>query len=79
MYQVKIKTKYNTINLKIDDIKSDEFKELIEQDYVVEVKIERIKTKEELIEERDNLLYNVVGMSYNTEKALELNKKIKEG
>lgn len=49
MYQVKIKTKYNTINLKIDDIKSDEFKELIEQDYVVEVKIERIKTKEELI------------------------------
>lgn len=79
MYQVMIKTKFNTINLKVDDINSKEFKEIVEQDYVVEVKIERIKTKEELIEERDNLLYNVVGMSYNTEKALELNKKIKEG
>lgn len=79
MYQVMIKTKFNTINLKVDDINSKEFKEKIEQDYVEEVKIERIKTKEELIEERDNLLYNVVGMSYNTEKALELNKKIKEG
>ena len=29
MYQVMIKTKFNTINLKVDDINSKEFKEKI--------------------------------------------------
>lgn len=37
-----------------------------------------IKQLEELEKEIDKLLYHVVGMSYNTEKALKLKKKIKE-
>lgn len=39
---------------------------------------EDVKIIEELLNEIHELLYNVVGMSYNTEKALKLNKKIKE-
>ena len=37
-----------------------------------------IKQIEELEKEIHELLYHVVGMSYNTEKALKLKKKIKE-
>ena len=37
-----------------------------------------IKQIEELEKEIHELLYHVVGMSYNTQKALKLKKKIKE-
>lgn len=76
MYLVKIKTKYNLIELTTDNVNSDELKELFNQSYVKEVYIETLEHyyKEEI----DKLLSHVVGMSYNTEKALELSKKINE-
>lgn len=45
MYKVEIITKYNTIELEVEDIYSKEFIEIIEQPYVIEVKAERIKEK----------------------------------
>lgn len=79
MYIVRIKTKYNLITLKVEDTTSEEFKELVNQPYVEEVYIETIEHfKNGLIEERNNLLNHIVGMDYNTRKALELNEKIKE-
>ena len=79
MYLVIVKTKEKTCEIKVESLNDDRLIELIEQNKIIKLQIERIKTKEELIKERDDLLYNVVGMSYNTQKALELNKKIKEG
>ena len=78
MYQVIVKTKEKTYEIKVENLNDDRLIELIEQNKIIKLQIERVKTKEELIKERDSLLYNVVGMSYNTQKALELNKKIKE-
>ena len=40
MYLVRIKTKFNTIQLIVDDVNSPEVKEIIEQPYVLEVYIE---------------------------------------
>lgn len=37
-----------------------------------------IKQLEEIEKEINDLLYHLVGMSYNTEKALQLKKKMKE-
>ena len=37
MYEVKIKTKYNEINIVVDNLESEEFKEIISQPYVLEV------------------------------------------
>lgn len=76
MYLVKIKTKYNLIQLTTDNVNSDELKEIFNQPYIEEVYIETMNHYYE--EERDKLLSHVVGMSYNTEKALELTKKIME-
>lgn len=77
MYKVKIKTKYNVIELIVDNVNSPELKELFNQPYVEEVYIETTEHyKDKLIQERNNLLNHVVGMTYNTEKALELTKRI---
>ena len=76
MYLVKIKTKYNLIELIVDDVNSPEMKEILNQDYIEEVYIETTQHyKQELIEEKKRLLNHVVGMSYNTNKVLELMKK----
>lgn len=40
MYKVRIKTKYNIIELIVDDVNSPEMKELLNQPYVIEVYIE---------------------------------------
>ena len=40
MYKVRIKTKYNIIELIVDDVNSPEMKEILNQPYVVEVYIE---------------------------------------
>lgn len=40
MYKVTIKTKYNIINLEVEDINSPELKEIFKQPYVEEVYIE---------------------------------------
>lgn len=43
MYEVEIKTKYNIIRMKVEDINSPEFLEICEQPYVLEVRAEKIK------------------------------------
>lgn len=40
MYIIRIKTKYNVINLKVDDVNSPEVQEILDQPYVEEVYIE---------------------------------------
>lgn len=78
MYKVMIKTKYNTINWVVEDYNAPEVQEVLNQPYVEEVKIEKVKTVEELKKERDAALHHLVGNAYYTEKALELTKEIKE-
>lgn len=45
MYLIIIKTKYNVIRWEVEDYNSPEVKEVLEQPYVEEVKIEKIKEK----------------------------------
>ena len=73
MYLVRIKTKYNEIRLQVEDVNSEEMKELFNQPYIEEVYIE--SDEHYLDSEIKKYLYNTVGMSYNTEKALELKRK----
>ena len=73
MYLVRIKTKYNEIRLKVEDVNSEEVKEILNQPYIEEVYIET--DQHYLDEEINKYLNNVVGMSYNTQKALELKRK----
>ena len=40
MYLVRIKTKYNEIRLKVEDVNSEEVKEILNQPYIEEVYIE---------------------------------------
>lgn len=75
MYIATIKTKYNTITLEVEDINSPDFIEITEQPYVEEIRIE--KKIDILKRERDELLRHFVGMSYNTERAIELTKQIR--
>jgi hypothetical protein len=46
VYEITIKTKYNTIHLKCEDYNDPQIQEILEQPYVLEVKIEKIKTME---------------------------------
>jgi len=43
MYKVTIKTKYNTIELIVDDLTSPELEEIFNQPYVEEIRAEQIK------------------------------------
>ena len=43
MYKVKIKTKYNTIELQVENINTPELKEIFNQPYVEEVYIETME------------------------------------
>lgn len=76
MYKIIIETEYNIINLITDT--PEEYKEVFEQPYVLNVEIKELKTLEELIAERDAALRHVVGTSYWHQRVLELNKKIEE-
>lgn len=73
MYLVRIKTKYNEIRLQVEDVNSEEIKEILEQPYIEEVYIET--DQHYLDEEINKYLNHTVGMSYNTQKALELKRK----
>lgn len=46
MYKVEIKTKYNVIHLEVEDLQDEQFQEIVNQPYVIEVRAEQIKTKE---------------------------------
>lgn len=74
MYKVIIKTKEGNKEYVVENLK--ELKEEFEKpnDGVYIDTIQHYKQK--LIEERDELLSHVVGMSYRTEKAKELTKQI---
>ena len=37
MYELEIKTKFNTINIVVEDLESEQVKEILEQPYVEEV------------------------------------------
>ncbi len=43
MYKLVIKTKYNIINLLVEDLNAPEVKEILEQPYVIEFYAEAIK------------------------------------
>ena len=76
MYKIIIETQYNVINLVTNDI--EEYREVFDQPYVKNVEIKELKTLEELITERDEILNRTVGVSYWYQRVLELNKEIEE-
>ena len=43
MYELKIVTKYNTINLVVDDYKSPQVQEILSQPYVISVKLNKVE------------------------------------
>lgn len=76
MYRVKITTKYNTIDLIVEDINSPILKEIFNQPWVEGVFINSLEQYYE--EEKDKLLSHCVGMSYNTNRVLELSHLLKK-
>lgn len=77
MYKVRIKTKFNLIEMVVEDVNSPEMKELYDQPYVEEVYIDTMEHyKQELIKERDEALRHVTGNSYWNDVAQEKNKEI---
>ena len=79
MYYVEVKTKYNTIKLRVEDPNDPQLLEILEQPYVLEVRIEeRQELIERLKKERDAALWHCVGTSYYTQVVKEKNKQIKE-
>lgn len=77
MYKVVIKTKDGSKEYRVESINTPEMKELFNQPNEG-VYIDTLDHyKQELIKERDSLLYHVTGMNYNTPKALELTKEIR--
>ena len=45
MYKITIKTKYNVINLEVEDYNTPEIQEILEQPYILEIKIENLEKK----------------------------------
>lgn len=79
MYYFNIKTKYNTINLCVEDANDPQLLEILEQPYVLEVRMEeRNETIERLKKERDAALYHCVGTAYYNQVAQEKNEQIKK-
>ena len=42
MYKITIKTKYNVINLEVEDYTTPEVQEILEQPYILEVRIDNL-------------------------------------
>lgn len=45
MYHLTIKTKYNIINLDVEDYTTPEVQEILEQPYIIETRMEKVKAK----------------------------------
>lgn len=45
MYHLTIKTKYNIINLDVEDYTTPEVQEILSQPYIIETRMEKVKTK----------------------------------
>lgn len=43
MYQITITTKYNTIVLNVEDYNTPQVQEILEQPYIIQVKIEKVE------------------------------------
>ena len=83
MYLVRIKTQHNTIYLKVDDMNTQQMKEILNQPYIEEVYIqsdEQYKKEEleKLKEEKYKALSHVVGTAYYNEIAQQKNEEIKK-
>lgn len=52
MYRVRIRTKYNTIEIKTNDTNDPQLLEVLEQPYVLEVYVEQIENEMKLIKEK---------------------------
>ena len=79
MYYVDVKTKYNTIKLCVEDPQDPQLIEVLEQPYVLEVRIEERKNEiEQLKKERDEALRHLVGTAYYNQVAQEKNEQIKK-
>lgn len=73
MYYYEIKTKYNTLKLCVEDENDPQLLEILEQPYILDVKV---KTIEDLERERDEALWHCVGTAYYTQVAKEKNELI---
>ena len=71
MYKITIKTKYGLSTYKVDEINTDETKQILNQEEAKEILIERLK------QERDLALQHVVGTSFWNEVAQQKNEEIK--
>lgn len=79
MYYFDIKTKYNTLKLCVEDVNDPQLLEILEQPYVLEVRMEeRNEAIEQLKKERDEALWHLVGTSYYNQVAQEKNEMIKK-
>jgi len=75
MYYYEIKTKYNTLKLCVEDPQDPQLLEILEQPYILDIKI---KTIEDLERERDEALWHLVGTAYYTQVAKEKNELIRK-
>ena len=79
MYYFDIKTKYNTIKLSVEDANDPQLLEVLEQPYVLEVRMEeRNEAIEQLKKERDEALRHLVGTAYYNQVAQEKNEQIRK-
>lgn len=79
MYYVEVKTKYNTIKLAVDSPNDPQLLEVLDQPYVLEVRIEERKDViDRLKKERDDALWHLVGTAYYNQVAQEKNEQIKK-
>jgi hypothetical protein len=45
MYDIQIKTKFNVIQISVDDLEDPEVKEILEQPWVEEIKVDNVQDK----------------------------------
>ena len=45
MFDIQIKTKFNVIQISVDDLEDPEVKEILEQPWVEEIKVENVQDK----------------------------------
>lgn len=58
MYELIIVTKYNTINLVVEDYKTPEVKEILDQPYIISVEMHKIKNKTKVRSKKDEMARN---------------------
>ena len=54
MYKITIKTKYNVINMQVEDYNTPEMQEIFEQPYVEEIRIDNLNKVKKLERKLEN-------------------------